>query len=259
MRRGTLRVIDSDGRLHIFAGAEPWQTVTIRFHDRAVARELMLNGPLTLGETFMAGRLTVEDASIYDFLELVGSNIVQAPLHPVMRAGDIIGRWLRVFQQYNPLWKSRLLERRPPLRSVRHALPAVPRYSTGNIPAPISQHRRPSLETRKPPRSGILPRSCCLQPGQRVLDIGCGWGGLALYLARDSGVEVTGLTLSGSSSASARARAAEAGLADRVDSSLQRLSRDRPAASTASSRSACSNMSASCHYRRLLPEGRRRC
>ena len=107
MRRGTLRVIDGENQLHVFAGQEPWKTVTIRFRDHAVARELLLNGPLKLGEAFMDGRVTVEDASVYDLLELVGYNMTVAPPHPILRIGDMFGRWLRIFRQYNPLWKAR--------------------------------------------------------------------------------------------------------------------------------------------------------
>src|SRR6202012_4476325 len=98
---------DADSRLEVFSGKEPWRTVTIWLHDRAVSRELFLNGPLKLGETFMDGRLTVEDGSIYDLLEFLGCNMSLAPPHPMMRMTDAIGRFLRVFQQYNPLWKSR--------------------------------------------------------------------------------------------------------------------------------------------------------
>src|SRR5689334_8342694 len=103
MRRGTLRVIDADNQLHVFVGQEPWKTVTNRFPERAVPRVLLLNGPLKLGETFMDGRLTVEDGSLYDLLELVGCNMALGPPHPIMRAGDIIGRCLRIFRQYKPL------------------------------------------------------------------------------------------------------------------------------------------------------------
>src|ERR1700679_3149998 len=106
VRRGTLRVIDSDDQVHAFTG-EPGRTITIRFHDPAVARQLFFNGPLKLGESVTDGRLTVEDASLYDFLDFLGENMSLAPPHPIMRIGDKIGNWLRVFQQYNPLWKSR--------------------------------------------------------------------------------------------------------------------------------------------------------
>ena len=70
---------------------------------------------------------------------------------------------------------------------------------------------------RRPPKNGISPPSCAsIVPDLRVLDIGCGWGGLALTLARDYGARVTGITLSAEQLAEARARASAEGLADRV-------------------------------------------
>ncbi|HXR86973.1 MAG TPA: cyclopropane-fatty-acyl-phospholipid synthase family protein [Stellaceae bacterium] len=214
MRRGTLRVIDADNQLHVFAGAEPWKTVTIRFHDRAVARELLLNGPLKLGETFMEGRLTIEDGSVYDLLELVGCNMSLGPPHPIMRIGDIIGRWLRVFQQYNPLWKSR--------QNVAHHydlsdtlynlfLDTDRQYSCAYFHDPSDP-----LEEAQASKKRHLAAKLRLQPGQKVLDIGSGWGGLALYLAQEADVEVTGITLSVEQLRVAERRAQAMGLSDRA-------------------------------------------
>jgi cyclopropane-fatty-acyl-phospholipid synthase len=214
MRRGTLRVIDADNQLHVFAGAEPWKTVTIRFRDRAVARELFLNGPLKLGETFMDGRLTIEDAGVYDLLELIGCNMELAPPHPIMRAGDLVGRWLRIFRQYNPLWKSR--------QNVAHHydlsdtlynlfLDTDRQYSCAYFNDPSDP-----LEEAQANKKRHLASKLRLEPGQKVLDIGCGWGGLALYLAQEAGVEVTGVTLSVEQLRVAERRARAMGVSDRV-------------------------------------------
>ena len=89
-----------------------------------------------------------------------------------------------------------------------------------------------------------------------MLDIGCGWGGMALTLARDYGARVTGITLSQEQLAEARARAAAEGLDDRVSFELMDY-RASTARSTASSRSACSSMSASRHYREFFDMVRR--
>jgi len=81
---GTLRVITVDGQLHTFSG-EPGPQVTIRLHDRAVSRKLFFNPRLYAGEAYMDGSLTVEDGTIYDFLDLVSWNIERAPPHPLRR------------------------------------------------------------------------------------------------------------------------------------------------------------------------------
>ncbi|HEY3917145.1 MAG TPA: cyclopropane-fatty-acyl-phospholipid synthase family protein [Stellaceae bacterium] len=214
VRRGTLRVIDADDQLHTFAGKEPGRTVTMRFHDRKVARDLFLNAPLKLGEAFMDGRLTVEDGSVYDLLELIGANMSLAPPHLITRMSDTFGRLLRVFQQYNPLWKAR--------RNVAHHydlsdtlynlfLDTDRQYSCAYFHDPSDP-----LEEAQANKKRHLASKLRLEPGQQVLDIGSGWGGLALYLAQQADVRVTGITLSVEQLRVAERRAAALGLADRV-------------------------------------------
>jgi cyclopropane-fatty-acyl-phospholipid synthase len=214
VRRGTLRIIDADGQLHVFAGQEPWKTVTIRFRDRAVVRELFLNAPLKLGETFMDGRLTIEDGSVYDLLELVGCNMALAPPHLILKLGDLVGRGLRIFRQYNPLWKAR--------QNVAHHydlsdtlynlfLDTDRQYSCAYFNDPSDP-----LEEAQANKKRHLASKLRLEPGQKVLDIGCGWGGLALYLAQEANVEITGITLSVEQLRVAERRAQAMGVSDRV-------------------------------------------
>ena len=121
-------------------------------------------------------------------------------------------------------------ERRPPLRHRQRPLSALPRSRTCNIAAAISPIRRTASSRPSSTRRRISRRSCYLKPGQRVLDIGCGWGGLALYLNRVADVDVLGVTLV-EGAARAVARAARRGggrVADRVKFELMRLSRRRP-------------------------------
>jgi cyclopropane-fatty-acyl-phospholipid synthase len=188
--------------------------VTIRFHDHTVGRDLLLNGPLKLGECFMDGRLTVEDASLYDFLELLGYNITAAPPHPIFKIGDIVGRGLRLFRQYNPLWKSR--------QNVAHHydlsdtlynlfLDNDRQYSCAYFNDPSDP-----LEDAQANKKRHLASKLRLEPGQKVLDIGCGWGGLALYLAQEADVDVTGITLSIEQLRVAERRAQAMGVSNRV-------------------------------------------
>jgi cyclopropane-fatty-acyl-phospholipid synthase len=213
VRRGTLRVIEATGTVHVFAG-EPGPSVTMRLHDRAIAGELFRNPRLKLGEAFMDGRLTVEDASIYDLLDLLGLNIALAPSSVLTPLYNGFGRAFREFQQYNP--------RRRAQANVHHHydlsrtlydlfLDADRQYSCAYFTAPDQ-----SIESAQAGKKRHIAAKLLLEPGQRVLDIGCGWGGLALYLAKECGVEVTGLTLSTEQLAVARHRAAAAGLAERA-------------------------------------------
>jgi len=210
---GTLRVIDTDGRTHVFSGA-PGPDVTIRLHDSALSRKLFFNPRLYAGEAYMDGTLTVEGGTIYDFLDLVSWNMERAPRHPLRPFYAGFGKFLRGLQQYNPIHRSRanvahhydLSERLYEL-----FLDKDQQYSCAYFADPSDD-----LETAQLNKKRHLAAKLLLEPGQRVLDIGSGWGGLALYLARECGVEVTGLTLSTEQHKVATQRAAAAGLGDRV-------------------------------------------
>ena len=213
VRHGTLRLIDASGALHVFSGA-PGPVITVRLHDRAIERKLFFNPRLALGEAFMEGTLTVEGGSIYDLLDFIGLNMSLAPRHLLTPLYNGFGRAFRVFQQYNPLRRAR--------ENVAHHydlsdtlydlfLDADRQYSCAYFSAPDL-----TIEEAQANKKRHLAAKLLLRPGQKVLDIGSGWGGLALYLAKECGVSVTGLTLSVEQLKVAERRAAAAGLADRV-------------------------------------------
>jgi cyclopropane-fatty-acyl-phospholipid synthase len=210
---GTLRIIDAGGAPHSF-GDGTGAAVTVKLHDPALERRLFLNPRLALGEAFMDGTLTVEDATIYELLALLAENMAVAPRHLLGPLYLGFGRAFRTFQQYNPLHRAR--------ENVAHHydlsdtlydlfLDADRQYSCAYFTADDQ-----TIEQAQANKKRHIAAKLLLVPGQRVLDIGCGWGGLALYLARECDVEVTGLTLSTAQLEVARRRAAAAGLADRV-------------------------------------------
>ena len=125
-RYGTLRIIDAEGRTHVFRGG-PGRTITVRLHDKKLGRELFLNPRLRLGEAYMDGRLTVEDGSLYDFLDFLAGNIeagaAQTCVTPLYNG---FGHAFRVFQQYNPV-RPRASQRGASLRPVEDALRPLPR------------------------------------------------------------------------------------------------------------------------------------
>ena len=213
MRRGTLTVIDGRGKTHVFAGAAGPE-ITIRLHDPKLHRQIFLNPRLKLGEAFMDGTLTVENASVYEFLNLMGENTERAPPRWTTPFYNGFGRAFRSLQQYNPIPRAH--------RNVAHHydlsatlydlfLDTDRQYSCAYFTEPGK-----TIEEAQAAKKRHLASKLLLKPGQRVLDIGSGWGGLALYLARECGVEVTGLTLSTEQLKVAEQRAAAAGLADRV-------------------------------------------
>lgn len=212
---GTLNLVTVDGKHHRIGSGPP--KLTLRLHDRAVERDLLINPRLRFGEAYMEGRLSIEGGTIYDLLSiLMSGSEVQGALG---RAVEALSPILRRAQQYNPMRRSR--------RNVEHHynlsrefyelfLDRDMQYSCAYFSEPGM-----SLDDAQEAKKRHIAAKLLLVPGMRVLDIGCGWGGMALYLARHTGAQVTGITLSSEQFEVAKRRAVEAGLAERVTFELQ--------------------------------------
>jgi cyclopropane-fatty-acyl-phospholipid synthase len=212
---GQLTVIWPDGSRTTYAG-EHGPSAVMRLRDQRTVRRLVLSPSLGAGEAYMSGSLTAEDGCIYDVLDTLLLNIQQAPSgHPILRWRGLLANVSRRLVQYNPAARSR--------RNVAHHYDLNGRlYSLF-----LDRDRQYSCayfgrgdetleEAQAAKKRHIAAKLCLDQPGLRVLDIGCGWGGMALTLARDFGARVTGITLSQEQVTEARARAAAEGLEDRV-------------------------------------------
>ena len=213
IRKGTLRVRDSRGKTHVFSG-EPGPTLSIGIATAAAERKILLHPTLFVGEAYMDGTLTVEDGGAFELIDFFAFNTSSIPRSILTPLYDGLGHRFRWLQQHNPLERSR--------RNVAHHydlsdtlydlfLDADRQYSCAYFADP-----KISLEQAQVDKKRHLAAKLLLEPGMRVLDIGCGWGGLALYLAQECGVKVTGLTLSVEQLKVAQRRAAELGLSDRV-------------------------------------------
>jgi cyclopropane-fatty-acyl-phospholipid synthase len=218
VRRGTFRLTTASGAIFRF-GDGTGNPVAARFTSKAAERAVMLDPELKLGETYMDGTLVVEEGSVADLLALV---LGQTPdgMPPVWARPQWFVRFLwRRFQQLNLPARSR--------RNVAHHydldghlyslfLDADRQYSCAYFETPDQ-----SLDDAQLAKKRHLAAKLLLDDKQRVLDIGCGWGGLALYLAEFCGTHVTGVTLSQEQLTSANERAVEKGLAGKVEFRLQ--------------------------------------
>ncbi|MGH6900984.1 MAG: class I SAM-dependent methyltransferase [Geminicoccaceae bacterium] len=213
IREGDLTIIDAAGRRHRL-GDGRGRPAVIRLHDRSLHHRLAINPYLYVGEAFMAGTLTLEQGSLYDFLDICAANIERIAAHPLSRTVERVDRLLRRLHQYNPVHRARAnVAHHYDLSDTLYDLflDADRQYSCAYF-----AHDHDDLEQAQRDKKRHLAAKLLLKPGVRVLDIGSGWGGLGLYLAEAGAGEVLGITLSEQQLKVSRERAARAGLADRV-------------------------------------------
>jgi len=198
-------------------GDMPWLVSTIRIRNRAVAARLALDPDFQLGQCYMDGDLKIVRGTLWTFLEIVGRNIghrgnpgmmarTRTLLARAVRAGNDRRRSRRNVARHYDLSET----------LYRQFLDADMQYSCAYF-----EHADDTLENAQAAKKAHIAAKLALAPGQRVLDIGCGWGGMALSLAQGCDVHVTGITLSEEQLRVARARAEAAGLSDRVTFELK--------------------------------------
>ena len=213
IRVGTLKVVDAKGQVHVFAGA-PGPEVTMVLSDPSLYRKLFFNPELHAGEAYMDGRLRFEDSTLRDFLTLFSMNRLSLGSYPMQKVLRRVSRGLKRFQQANPIGKAQ--------QNVAH------HYDLGNdfyrlfldegmqYSCAYFLDDDETLEQAQQNKLRLLAAKLDLKPGLRILDIGSGWGDLALYLGSVADVDVTGVTLSKEQYALANEKAREMGLSDRV-------------------------------------------
>ena len=209
IRTGNLRVRDWRGEVRVF-GDGSGKPVAIRFHDGHAQRAFLLDPHLAFPEAYMDGRLEMEAGSIYDALALFATNLCEKDFPSWMRVADSFRLATRLRRQANNPDKSK--------RNVSHHydlpgslyelfLDKDRQYSCAYF-----EKGKETLDEAQEAKKRLIARKLCLKPGLSVLDLGCGWGGLSLHLAREAGAKVLGITLSDEQERYARARATRAGV-----------------------------------------------
>jgi cyclopropane-fatty-acyl-phospholipid synthase len=213
---GRLNLIDADGHNHGF-GDRSGTPIVVRIADKRTEKWLLLHPTLAIGEAYVDGRLIVEQGTIYDFVELFAANL-QSKLWPrSIRMADRFRFLTRRLWQINPRFVAK--------HNVAHHydldglydlfLDKDRQYSCAYFEQPDM-----SLDAAQTAKKRHLASKLKLQDGMKVLDIGSGWGGLALYLAKTAHVTVTGITLSENQLKIARERAHAMGLSKAVNFEL---------------------------------------
>ena len=219
IREGGLAVRLPGGRT-LCVGCDSVETaaVVVAVTDWTTVARLARRPTLALGEAYMDGALRLEQGTIRDLLELVGRN----RRHQKPRRGpltDLRRGTLARLQQANARSAAR--------RNVAHhydlSLELYRRFLDEDLQYSCAYFAEPgfTLEQAQAAKKRHLAAKLLLEPGQRVLDIGSGWGGLALTLAQEAEVHVTGITLSTEQLALARERAQKLGLAGALSFELK--------------------------------------
>jgi cyclopropane-fatty-acyl-phospholipid synthase len=206
IRRGSFTVTTAAGKIYTFGdGRGP--PVAVRFTTATAQRAVILDPDLRLGEAYMDGTFVVERGTIAEVLEILfGQELIAAPNWALAR---LLRYLFRRLQQFNPRFRAR--------NNVAHHydldgrlyqlfLDGDEQYSCAYF-----EYQDQSLDDAQLAKKRHLAAKLRIQPDVTVLDIGCGWGGLALYLAEIAGAQVTGITLSQEQYKRAQDRAMERG------------------------------------------------
>ncbi len=212
VQHGELTLVDVAGVRHRFGSGTPKATWVMRHPD--TLKRVLTNPALELGETYMDEGWDVTEGSLTDLITILRGN-----MSDLVQRRTVFSEFAALVQTWNALKTS--------FNNVHHHydldeelfrafLDRGMHYSCAYFRDPDM-----SLESAQLAKCNHIARKLLLEPGQQILDIGCGWGSLALHLAETVGVSVVGLTLSSEQLRVARSEAARRGLADRVEFRLQ--------------------------------------
>jgi len=219
IHKGKLKLIDHVGNSQVYGGTADGPSVALKIHKASTDWKIIINPELKAAEAYINGDLSIEEGDLYDLMEIFYINRRAFDMNPTQIFWNGLAKKVKRLQQHNPIARSR--------ENVKHHydigndlykmfLDADMQYSCGYFPT-----GKETLEEAQVAKKRHIAAKLDIQDGQEILDIGCGWGGMSLYLASIANVRVTGVTLSEEQLKIAQERAKAAGLSDRVTFKLQ--------------------------------------
>lgn len=211
---GSLRVAYPSGRTESY-GDGTGEPLALRIADARALRRVFVDPSLAFAEMYIDGRIIMERGGIYDVISLAKSNTR-------LEVATVGAKGLHLWRSLTHAPIIRAVGLRAARANVAHHYDLDERlyrlFLDGDMQYSCAWFERPdmTLDQAQLAKKRLIAAKLLVRPGARILDIGCGWGGMALYLARVTGADVTGITLSHEQHRVATGRAAAAGLADRV-------------------------------------------
>ncbi|MBS56971.1 MAG: SAM-dependent methyltransferase [Rickettsiales bacterium] len=215
---GTLVIVDSNNVSHKFGNNNPY--VKIRLKSKSIERKLFRNPSLHLGEGYMNSEIIIEEGTIEQFIDIVTSSYDDFIKQNIFfKFYENVSSFLKPFHQVNQLVNSK--------KNVAHHydlnedlyklfLDKDMQYSCAYFHNPNI-----SLDQAQIDKKNHIINKLKINENMRVLDIGCGWGGMAIEIAKTTGAKVKGITLSENQFATAKKRAQDEGLSEKVDFAIQ--------------------------------------
>jgi cyclopropane-fatty-acyl-phospholipid synthase len=217
LKRGTLDIALLDGRVIRVGGIEPGPAAEMTLHSYSFASRLINGGDIGIAEAYLNGEWDTPDLTQFLYVFCVNYELIQTMLgdKPMVRFVQLVRHWFN----------------RNTRRQARHNIHA--HYDIGNAfysawldpsmtySSALFEDDTADLTAAQHNKYRRLAEAIDLQPGQRLLEIGCGWGGFAEYAARTFGAKVVGLTISKEQRDFAQKRIQETGLSDKVEIRLQ--------------------------------------
>ena len=216
--KGKIDIIDCKGKVHSFGSSSPH--VKIKFKNKSIERKIFFNPSLYIGEAYMNKELIIEKGTIENFIDIISTSYDDVESnHWLHRFFNNIVTFFRSLQQLNHVISSK--------KNVSHHydlneelyrlfLDKDMQYSCGYF-----YNDNISLDQAQIDKKKHIIKKLQIEKNMSVLDIGCGWGGMALQIAKDTGAKVKGITLSANQLMTAQKRAEKEGLSDKVEFALQ--------------------------------------
>jgi cyclopropane-fatty-acyl-phospholipid synthase len=217
LRRGTLDVTLPDGRTVRLGGAEPGPAAAMTITSYSFASRLLNGGDIGIAEAYLNGEWDTPDLTEFLYLFCVNHDLIQAMLadNPLMRIVQTVRHW---FNRNTRRQARRNIYAHYDLGNAFYSAWLDPSMTYSSA---LFEDDTPDLTTAQHNKYRRLAEAIDLQPGQKLLEIGCGWGGFAEYAAKTYDAHVVGLTISQQQCDFARQRIEAAGLSDKVDIRFQ--------------------------------------